>query len=302
VIDVTLPADVVAMAGRGAEWAAWVERLPGLVRGLVDEWGLVPDGAFRHGHCSLVLPVRAGTSAEDAAVLKVGFPDEESEHEHLALQHWHGDGAVRLLRADPRRRALLLERAGPEDLTTVDDVEACEIAAASYSRLHRAPLPQLRPLSRLLERWHEQLGSVPRGAPVPHRMVEHATSIARQLLGDPETDARLVHGDLHYGQVLRSDREPWLVTDPKPVNGDPHFEPAPLLWNRWDEVVASGDVRGAVRQRFFTVVDTALLDEDRARDFVVLRVVLNAVWELREHAPDRDWITKNIAVAKAVQD
>ena len=102
--------------------------------------------------------------------------------------------------------------------------------------------------------------------------------------------------------MLRADREPWLVTDPKPVNGDPHFEPAPLLWNRWDEVVASGDVRGTVRQRFFTVVDTALLDEDRARDFVVLRVVLNAVWELREHAPDRDWITTNIAVAKAVQD
>jgi streptomycin 6-kinase len=132
-------------------------------------------------------------------------------------------------------------------------------------------------------------------------MVEHAASLARQLLGDPETDTRLLHGDLHYAQVLRADREPWLVTDPKPMNGDPHFEPAPLLWNRWDEVVASGDVRGAVRQRFFTVVDTALLDEDRARDFVVLRVVLNAVWELRELAPDRDWITTNIAVAKAVQ-
>ena len=58
---------------------------------------------------------------------------------------------------------------------------------------------------------------------------------------------------------------------------------------------------GTVRQRFFTLVDTALLDEDRARDWVVLRVVLNAVRELDEPSPDRDWITTNITVAKAVQ-
>ena len=278
--------------------AAWVERLPALLRTLLDEWGLEPDGEPLHGHCSVVLPVRTGS---DVAALKVGFPDDRSEHEHLALQHWHGEGAVRLLRADPRRRALLLERAGPEDLTTVDDGEACEVVAAAYSRLHRAPLPQLRFVPTLLDRWVEQLGSVPRGAPVPHRMVEHATSIARAFRGDPDGEVRLLHGNLHQAQVLRGDREPWLVTDPAPLNGDPHFEPAPMLWSRWGEVVASGDVRGTVRQRFFTLVDTALLDEDRARDWVVLRVVLNAVRELDEPTPDRDWITTNIAVAKAVQ-
>ena len=43
-----------------------------------------------------------------------------------------------------------------------------------------------------------------------------------------------------------------------------------MLWNRWDEVVATGDVRDAVRRRFHTIVDAAGLDEDRARDWVVL--------------------------------
>ena len=64
----------------------------------------------------------------------------------------------------------------------------------------------------------------------------------------PRTDARLIHGDLHYENVLAADREPWLVIDPKPMAGDPHYELAPMLWNRWDEVVASGDVRDAVRR------------------------------------------------------
>ena len=31
----------------------------------------------------------------------------------------------------------------------------------------------------------------------------------------------LVHGDLHYANVLAADREPWLVIDPQPLSGDP---------------------------------------------------------------------------------
>ena len=61
-----------------------------------------------------------------------------------------------------------------------------------------------------------------------------------------------------------------------------------MLWNRWDEVVASGDVRDAVRRRFHTLVDPAGLDEDRAADWVVLRVGrTNASWELEDGAAGR---------------
>jgi streptomycin 6-kinase len=236
------------------------------------------------------------------SVLKVGFPDEESEHEHLALQHWHGNGAVQLLRADPHRQALLLERLHAETLTELWDLQACEVVADLYARLHVPAPPQLRKLSSLLVRWRGQLEALPRNAPVPRRLVEQSLAIVHDLTGTSDTDGSLVHGDLHYDNVLAADREPWLVIDPKPLSGDPHFEPAPMLWNRWDEVVASGDVREAVRRRFHTLVDTAGLDEDRARDWVVLRVVLNAVWELAGPEPDRDEVTRSVAIAKAVQD
>ncbi len=298
-----LPAAVLAMAERGPQWADWVDGLAGRQRGLLEEWALRPDGPPMHGYCSLVQPVR--TASGRPTVLKLGFPDDESEHEHLALQHWHGDGAVQLLRADPRRRAVLLERLHPETLTEVWDVEACETVAALYSRLHRPPLPQLRRLTDLLARWRGQLAAVARDAPVPHRLVQQAAAIARDFAADPGTDRALLHGDLHYDNVLAGDREPWLVIDPKPLTGDPHFEPAPMLWNRWEEVVASGDVRDAVRRRFHTLVDAAGLEEDRARDWVVLRVVLNAVWELEDtpagQAPDHEVLTVSVTVAKAVQ-
>jgi len=299
-MPVELPEGVRRMAGRGPGWSRWVERLPRLTVELVEEWQLTRDGPLQHGYCSLVLPARTGSGRP--VVLKVGFPDDESEHEHLALQHWHGQGAVQLVRADPRRRALLLERLH-EPLTELDPLEACEVVAGLYAQLHRPALPQLRRVSTLLDRWSGQLSALPRSAPVPRRLVEQALSLTRAFRDDPATDGTLLHGDLHDHNVLAGDRQEWLAIDPKPLNGDPHLEPAPMLWNRWEEAVASGDVRTAVRARFHTLVDTSGLEEERARDWAVLRVVLNAVWELvQPRQPDREEITRSVTIAKAVQD
>ena len=299
-IPLELPAGVLAMTARGDDWSAWVAALPGTFRGVLEEWQLTLDGPLDHGYCSMVAPVR--TASGRPAVLKVGFPDRESEHEALALQHWHGNGAVQLLRADPHRRAMLLERLHEETLSELWDLEACEVVGERYARLHIPAPPQPRRLSAELGRWQGQLRALPRNAPIPRRMVEQCLAITRDLVDDPVTDGVLLHGDLHYDNVLAGDREPWLVIDPKPLSGDPHFEPAPMLWNRWDEVVGSGDVRNAVRRRFHTIVDAASLDEDRARDWAVLRVVLNAVWELEERTPDPTGITRSITIAKAVQE
>jgi streptomycin 6-kinase len=303
-----IPSGLQRQERLGPEWAAWLAGLPRLTADLLDAWRLRLDGDPTHGYCSLVVPVR--TTSERPAMLKVGLPDDESEHEHLALQHWHGAGAVELLRADPRRRALLLERLHPEDLGNLGDVEACEVVADLYRRLHVPAPPQLRRLSSYIARWSDELADLRRDAPLPRRLVEQAVSLGRDLASDPSTDGRMIHADLHYANVLAADRTSWLAIDPKPVSGDPHYEPAPLLWNRWEEVVASGDVRAAVRRRFHTVVDAAGLDEDRAREWVVVRELHNAMWVLadaevvgrRLDDEDQADLTRCVTIAKAVQD
>jgi streptomycin 6-kinase len=296
---IELPAAVREMAARGPEWATWVDGLPKLIRSQLDEWDLTPDGDPTHGYCSIVLPAR--TSDGTAVVLKVAFPDDESEHEHLALRRWAGDGAVRLLSADPHRRAMLLERLSSRNLNELWDIEACEIVASLYRRIHVPALPQLRTLTGLVEQWTSELSELPRSAPIPRRLVEQAITLGRDFVADPASIGTLIHADLHYENVLAADREPWLVIDPKPVNGDPHYEIAPMLWNRWGEL--DGDTRGGVRRRFHALVDSASLDDDRARAWVVVRMVHNAMWELTEAGePDRDWLTTCVAIAKAVQD
>ncbi len=296
---IELPAGVRAMADRGPEWQTWVEGLPKLVASQRDEWNLTVDGAATHGFCSIVLPVRTGDGVP--AVLKVGFPDTESEHEHLALRRWAGNGAVRLLSAEPHRRAMLLERLQPRNLNELWDVEACEVVASMYPRIHVPALPQLRRLTDLVERWTTDLDALPRNAPLPRRLVEQAIALGRDLSADPASTGTLIHTDLHYENVLAGEREPWLAIDPKPLNGDPHYEIAPMLWNRWDEL--AGDTRDGVRRRFYALVDAAGLSDDRARAWVVVRMIHNAMWELTDGTePDRAELTRCVAIAKAVQD
>lgn len=307
-VRLAVPSGLQRQRALGPAWGAWLDRLPGLAADLLDEWDLVLDGPPRHGFCSLVLPVLADG---EPAALKLTFDgDDESEHEALALQHWAGRGTVRLLRAAPGRRALLLERLSTRDLASVDDREACEVVAGLYSRLRTGAPPRLRTVTSYVGRWTAALAALPRGAPVPHRLVEQAVHLARDLAADPAGTGVMVHGDLHQHNVLAGEREPWLVIDPTPMSGDQHYEPAPMLWNCWERVTASGDVREAVRRRFHTIVDVAGLDEERARDWVVVRMVLNAYWSIEDaermgrppDATDREWITRCIAIAKAVQD
>jgi streptomycin 6-kinase len=313
-MTIVLPDGLDEQRQLGPDWGGWLDRLPSLFRQLLHEWRLTRDGErLWHGFCSLVAPVL--TTDGERAVLKITFDgDDESLHEALVLQHWHGDGAVRLLRADPHRRAMLLERLDRRDLTDMSDVQACEIVAGLYPRIHRLAPPQLATVTSFVGRWLDALAAQPRDIPIPHRYRDQALALGRDLMEDPASVGRIVHGDLHYENVLaappdlRSERGEWLVIDPKPMSGDPHYEVAPMLWNRYDEL--AGDVRLGIRRRFHMLVDLAGLDEARARDWVIVRMVLNAHWSVEDAQragrplddDEREWITRCVAITKAVQD
>ncbi|MEJ7707713.1 MAG: aminoglycoside phosphotransferase family protein [Nocardioidaceae bacterium] len=125
------------------------------------------------------------------------------------------------------------------------------------------------------------LATVSAGDPLPRRMV-HQALLGRGTGGRPGEHRRITHGDLHYENVLAADREPWLVIDPKPMSGDPTTNPPRCCGTAGTSLVASGDIRGGIRRRFHTLVDAAGLDEDRARDWVVVRSIINAHWSIED--------------------
>ncbi|GAA3699779.1 streptomycin 6-kinase [Microlunatus aurantiacus] len=302
---VDVPAALRARAEGRPSWDDWLARAPRLSDDLIHEWRLRVDGPTLSGNCAMVVPVRTDDGRE--AVLKLTWPHWEAETEHLALRAWQGDGAVELWRADPRRFALLLERASVDrDLHALGVLDACEVVAGLYRRLHVDPLPQTRRLSDLCREWLGRLPVLLDANLISRRFVSQAERLLRDFAGDPETDLALIHSDLHYFNVLAAEREPWLAIDPKPLAGDPGYEVGPLLGNRWDEIMAAASPRQALLDRLFTVVDVAGLDEDRVRDWVVVREVCNVLWTYEEHlregaAIQHDWVTAATTIIKAVQ-
>jgi streptomycin 6-kinase len=257
---------------------------------LLEEWRLVLDGDPDRRARSMLVAVRIESGAP--AILKVAEPDGTLAH--LALRHWNGHGAANLLRADPHRGALLLERLGPDDLTSVWDLTACEVIGELYGRLHVPAPPQLRRLPDVVGERTLALRELPGHGPLPRRVVERAIALGAELASDPGSVGTLIHGDLHHGTVLAAGGD-WAAIDPAPLSGDPHYELAPALLAHWGEV--TDDVRFGVRRRFDTLVEVAGLDPDRARDWAIVRLAHLAT------APDtdRELLTRCIAVVKAVQ-
>jgi streptomycin 6-kinase len=204
------------------------------------------------------------------AVLKICFPHRESEHEADALRTWDGDGAVRLLEHDADRRALLIERCRPgTPLGEVGMETALDVLVELLPRLWIPAGPPFRSLAEEAARWAASLpDSWERtGKPFEKRLLDAATR-ALEELPSSQREQVLLHQDLHAGNVLRAEREPWLVIDPKPLVGEREFSLAPIV--RGPEL---GQSKQAVRRRLDRLSAELGLDRERARGWAIAQTV-----------------------------
>jgi streptomycin 6-kinase len=101
----------------------------------------------------------------------------------------------------------------------------------------------------------------------------------------PDQPDTLLHGDLVFDNILRAEREPWLVIDPQGLRGEPAFDGAQFLGNRWSDHAACGDVGASVRRRLAAFADGAQVEYERTRRWAVARLTVDALW-CREHQAD----------------
>ena len=95
-----IPSGLAASCHKTPERAAWLDRLPDVLRDLEHRWSLTLDAPFDDDEVSCSY-VASGVLADGtSAVLKIGMPHMEGEHEIHGLRFWNGDPTVRLLEAD----------------------------------------------------------------------------------------------------------------------------------------------------------------------------------------------------------
>ena len=83
--------------------------------------------------------------------------------------------------------------------------------------------------------------------------------------------------NLHAGNFLAAQREPWLVIDPKPYVGDPTYDVLQHLLNCDERLTA--DPLGLIRR----MADLLELDEARLRLWLFARFVQESLDQLRLH-------------------
>ena len=274
-------------AREGDRGRDWIATLPHLVDELLQRWNCTPAAPSLHGEVGLVVPVRR--SDLPPAVLKVSFPHPGNVHEPDAFAAWGGRGAVLLHERDDARFAMLLERAKPDTLADVADID--EAVAVAGRLAHRLAVPAPANLPRLRDQVEQRGKNLRQDAgllasPLPQHVVDAAVETLRELGPDqPET---LIHGDLHYTNVLSAEREPWLAIDPKGYVGDPAYDAITLLRSRCEALLAATDLKSALLRRLAIFADAVGIDRDRARRWAQTRAVEAALWG-RQHG-DPAWV------------
>ncbi|MGW0806091.1 aminoglycoside phosphotransferase family protein [Nonomuraea sp. NPDC002799] len=284
----------------GEAGRAWSAGLPALAERYLDEWGLRLDGETRHGVVSLVLPVIRADGTK--AALKLQPVTDENDTEAPGLRTWAGDGSVLLLDSDPATGTLLLERlTADRSLADVpDEMAALGILTGLLRRLVAHPAPEgMRRLADIALVMLDDVAEAAAKLPKEHdrHWLRRCADAVAEVVA--ESGDRLLHWDLHYENVLAADREPWLSIDPKPLAGDPGFDLMPALDNRWDEVVATGDVPRAVLRRFDFMVDGLGLDARRAARWTLGRVLQNCLWDVEDGESELGEI--QLAIAEAIR-
>lgn len=251
------------------ERRAWLEQLPALLAELSDRWELSVEPPFdQSATASWVAPAkrRDGTSA----VLKLGMPHMEGEGEIAGLRAWRGDPTVELLEADDERNAMLLERCEPgTPLRALAENEQDIWIATLLKRLWMCPRSAgFRPLSAMLACWTKE--ALEQSADWQDRgLMQQALEIMAKGSIPCDSDC-LLATDLHAGNVLRAQREPWLVIDPKPFLGDRAYDPVQHLFNCKQRL--ERDPRGMVRR----LADLTEVDESRLQLWTFARAALES--------------------------
>ena len=162
------------------------------------------------------------------------------------------------------RYARIAARHGIElDLTRYDDAReaAVDVFVELLPRLWKAAGAPFRPLAEEAAWWIDYL---PRswehvGRPFERSLLDAVIATLRELAA-AQGEQVLLNQDLHADNVLRAEREPWLVIDPKPLAGERELAVAPLV--RGYEL---GHSKAATLRRFDRLTSELDLDRERAR-------------------------------------
>jgi streptomycin 6-kinase len=288
--EMAIPSALIT-AARAEGRVSWFDGLPPILAEVESKWSLAVGDPFQPGgQTAWVAP--ALTARGEERVLKIAWRHYEAEHEADGLRVWAGNGAVRLYAEAEYRdtMVLLLERCRPgRALSGETEDRQDSVIAALLRRLWIEPpaRSRFRTLAEMCARWahHSERRLADGRISLEAELAEHGIALLRSLPASAKHQV-LLCTDLHAGNVLSSQREPWLSIDVKPFVGDPAYDVTQHLLNSGRRLHA--DALDLVT-RLSALLD---LDRDRVRLWLFARCVHESVeW------PELATVARRIALA-----
>ena len=229
--SVYIPKILVDIANKQEKHRPWVEALPGVVAHVCKKWNLKPgEPIVEHTTCSYVVPCTMIDGVK--AILKIGLPHPEAEHEMDGLRIINGGPTVRLLEFDPGSGAMLLEKCNPgTHLNTEPECVQDEIICQLLKEIWEVDYTKgpFRDLLEMVEQWNRETFDDIHLFP-DQALAKAGCAMKEELVASTKMHA-LLATDLHAGNVLRAERRPWLAIDLKPYYGDPVYDLTQHLMN-----------------------------------------------------------------------
>lgn len=134
--------------------------------------------------------------------------------------------------------------------------------------------------------WEEELDqqvAAARGL-IPARALDRARETIRSLASD--TTTTMLHRDLHFGNILSANREPWLAVDPKVWRGPAAFDALTVIAVQRKTLRGTADLERAVRDLIRRYASVAGVSADEAFACTQARAPSSY---LHRHLRNGDW-------------
>ena len=266
----------------GESGKKWLNELPHIIEEIEMKWSLDVEKPFPNLSYNFVAPCVCETGE---AVLKIALPLNNSEiyNEARFLQMADGEGAVKLLKIDESRRAILLERLSPgvnlKEVCREDDAEAVATAIKVMRKILKEP-PKNSTFQRL-EDWFKGFEKAA-NTKFPREFISKASGFYEELSADSKHKF-LIHGDLHHENILSATRKPFLAIDPKGIIGEIGYEIAVFLNNHLWWLASEADIKEKLNAAVRQFSEAFEIEPRDLRKWAFAQMVLSAWWTFEEN-------------------
>lgn len=262
----------------GDKGREWLQDLPSLLIQYEQLFEISIQPCYQDLSFHYVAPVVMKNAHQ--AVLKCSPPGTINKSEIAALKYFNGVGCVKLYHADAQANVMLLEKADPGFmLETINDLDQAAKIAVNVMRLMHKPIKDMQAFDSLHDLFegfiHLRQQFQGKTGPFSEYLVDRAERVSRELL-DSMSHMVLLHGDLHYANILSSKEHDWVAIDPKGVIGEPEFEiPLPRLGESMNQLAIKDNI-----DRFIAVSG---YDRQRILGWLFAKSMLAAWWSFEDH-------------------